>query len=117
MTLNTANLGPNHKLTLCRARDLATSHTIFRRIIKAKKLLNISIRRAKKHLGSKDLVTLRLYEQYGLCLVLEKEFKRPLKTFETVSMIREEVQGFGNIRTILSNKIKAGLLVEMNRDH
>ena len=106
MNMNSEKLGAKQRLTLCRARDLATSHIQTRKYSEAKKLLNVSIRRAKSSLGEKDLLTLRLYELYGLCLLEEKEYERAVKTFEKVASIREEEKGFGNLSTILCNKIR-----------
>ena len=50
-----------------------------------------------------------------MCLIEEEEKKRALKTFEKVSRLREEAEGFGSLKTILSNKIRAELLIQMNR--
>ena len=82
----------------------------------AKSILNQSIRKAEGSLGKKALLTLRLYELYGICLREEGDYKRALKTYEKISKLREKAQGFGNKETVACYYVKASILVKLSRN-
>ena len=114
--MNKEKLGGSHRLTLSRAKDLAKCLMLSERFKEAKLILNKSIRKSKASLGKEDVLTLNMYDLYGVCLLTEKECKRALKTFEKLAKIREKNRGFGNVVPVLTNYIRSGLLIKLKRE-